>query len=106
MKIGVALKIDVSKIEKARLFQGKKGIYLDGQVFIDIDQPDKYDNNGMITQVVSKEEREAGTQGPILGNCRIFWRGESQQGQQQNYQSSQAQQTPQDDGFGDEDIPF
>jgi hypothetical protein len=54
-KIGVSLKIDVSKIDKARLFQGAKGVYLDATVFIDVDQLDQYGNSGMITHHNSKE---------------------------------------------------
>jgi hypothetical protein len=70
--LGVSLKIDVTKIDKARLFKGEKGIYLDATVFIDVDNPDQYGNNGMITQSVSKEEREAGNKGAILGNSKVF----------------------------------
>lgn len=72
MKVGVSLKIDVSKIDKAMLFRGQKGVYLDAKVFIDIDQKDQYENNGMITQEVSKDAPQ-GTQGAILGNCKVFW---------------------------------
>jgi len=67
----VRLKIDVTKIDKGRLFQGKKGTYLDATVFLN-DEPGQYGDHGMITQDVSKEEREAGTKGAILGNATIF----------------------------------
>lgn len=72
-KIGVRLKINCSQIEKARLFVGKKGHYLDATVFIDLDELDQYDNSGMITQDVSKEEKDQGVKGNILGNCQVFW---------------------------------
>ena len=42
MKIGVSLKINCSQIDKARLFAGQKGQYLDATVFIDVDQLDQY----------------------------------------------------------------
>jgi hypothetical protein len=71
MKRIVRLKIDVTKIDKARLFKGQKGTYLDATVFLD-DQGDQYDNNGMITQDVSQEERQSGTKGAILGNAKII----------------------------------
>jgi hypothetical protein len=71
MKRIVRLKIDVTKIDKARLFKGQKGTYLDATVFLD-DQDDQYGNNGMITQDVSQEERQSGTKGAILGNANIF----------------------------------
>ena len=79
MKIGVSLKIDVTKIDKARLYKGDKGAYLNATVFIDTDNADQYGNSGMITQDVSKEEREQKVQGAILGNVKVFWKGESQQ---------------------------
>ena len=76
MKVAVGLKIDVSKIDKDRLFKGQKGTYLDATVFIDIDKKDQYNNNGLITQSVTKKEKDQGVKGNILGNCRVFWKGD------------------------------
>ena len=72
MQLGVSLKIDVTKIDKERLFRGQKGTYLDLTVFIDVDKEDQYGNNGMITQSVSKEDRDAGVKGAILGNIKVI----------------------------------
>ena len=72
-KVGIGLKIDVTKIDKNRLFKGNKGVFLDVTTFVDLDEFDQYGNSGMITQDVYKEEREAGIKGPILGNCKVFW---------------------------------
>ena len=74
MKVGISLKINVSEIDKARLFAGKKGHYLDATAFVDLDQLDQYGNSGMITQDVSKEEKDNGVKGPILGNAKVFWK--------------------------------
>jgi hypothetical protein len=108
-KIGVSISINVSKIEKARLYQGKKGKYLDLTTFIDIDNKDQYDNNGFIAQNVSKEEKEQGVKGPILGNCKVFYNDSQTQQPQQN-QGRQSPQLPQgqtpSDDFDDTDIPF
>lgn len=102
-KIGVQVKIDVSKIDKALLYKGSKGTYLDATVFIDIDNPDQYNNNGMITQDVSKEAKDAGEKGPILGNVKIFWRDDSKP-------AGKAAPKPapksKGDDFDDEDLPF
>lgn len=70
----IAIKIDVTKIEKERLFQGKNGAqYLDCVL---IDTPnDKWGNSHMVVQSVSKEEREAGKKGPILGNAKTVGGG-------------------------------
>tara|TARA_R100000951_G_scaffold64197_1_gene54271 strand:+ start:682 stop:1011 length:330 start_codon:yes stop_codon:yes gene_type:complete len=107
-KIGVSLKIDVTKIDKERLFVGQKGKYLDATVFIDLDSYDQFGNSGMVTQDVSKEERDQGAQGAILGNCKLFWRGDNGQAKtpQPPTQPQQAA-TPQDkfNNF-DDDLPF
>jgi len=97
MKIGVSLKIDVSKIDKNRLFKGQKGTYLDTTVFIDVNELDQYGNSGMITQDVSKEEKAQNVKGPILGNCKVFWNDSEQapqQAGQQQYQQPAQQQQP------------
>ena len=99
-KIGVSFSINVSQIEKERLYAGKKGKYLDCTVFID-PTADQYGQNGMIVQSVSKEEKAQGVKGPILGNCKIFWTD----GQQQQQPQQQQQQQPADDFVAD-DIPF
>lgn len=71
----------MNKIEKARLFQGKSALYLDATIFVDENKPaDQYGNNGMITQDVSREEREKKIRGPILGNFKIINQGERRHG--------------------------
>lgn len=121
MKIGVSIRIDVTKIDKARLYKGEKGTYLDLTTMIDLDQADQYGNHGFIAQSTTKEEREQKVQTPILGNSKVFWRdGQQQQGgyQQQRPPVSgtnaqqpnpQAQQQPQGSLSApdfDDDIPF
>lgn len=105
MKIGVSLKIDVTNIDKARLFNGQKGTYLDATVFIDVSELDQYGNSGMITQDVSKEERASGTKGNILGNCKVFYNDsqtqapQTQQAAPQQGFQQQAPQQQQGQGF-------
>ena len=69
------LSLDVSKIDKSKLYKGKKGVYLNAAVLLK-DEPDQYGNDGMIVQDVSKEEREQGIKGAILGNGK--WAGQQQ----------------------------
>lgn len=101
-KVGVSLKIDVTNIEKERLFKGAKGTYLDATVFIDLGEADQYGNHGMITQNVSKEERDAGTRGAILGNCKVFYRD----GVDAPAAPAPQQTAPATDFDDDESIPF
>jgi len=101
-KIGVSLKINVSQIDKARLFSGQKGKYLDCTVFIDINDLDQYGNSGMITQDVTKDEKASGVKGSILGNCKVFWNeaGQAPQANQSGFQQQAPQQKPQGYGTG------
>ena len=65
----IFVKIDVTKIDKARLFKGKKGTYLDATLVPS--QNDQYGNDFMVVQSVSKEERLAGKRGTIIGNAKF-----------------------------------
>ena len=99
-KIALSLKINVSQIDKLRLFSGQKGKYLDATIFVDLDQLDQYGNSGMITQDVTKEEKQQGVKGNILGNGKVFWKegGQAPQAQQQGFapqQQAPQQQAPQ-----------
>ena len=110
MKIGTNISIDVKAIDKARLVNHTNGkTYLNMTVFIDPSNPDQYGQHGMITQDISKEERDQGVKGNILGNAKVFWneggnnQGGNQQPQGQPPQQSQGQPQGFDDGS---DIPF
>ncbi len=92
MKIGVEVQIDVTKIDKARLYQGAKGKYLTMTTFIDTDQQDQYGNNGFIAH--KKAQDEQGNP-PILGNVKVFWSDAQQAPQQAQQQAPQnVQQRP------------
>jgi hypothetical protein len=68
----IKLKINCSKIVKERLFKGEKGTYLDATL-VPVSNS-QYGDDYMITQDVSKEEREQGVKGAILGNAKILER--------------------------------
>ena len=73
MKVGISVRIDVTKIDKARLYKGAKGTYLDLTTFVDTAVSDQYENNGFVSQTLTKEERESKIQTPILGNVKVFY---------------------------------
>ena len=104
-KIALSLKIDVSKIDKARLFAGQKGTYLDATIFVDLSELDQYGNSGMITQDVSKEEKQQGVKGNILGNGKVFWVENGQAPQQQGQAQGGYQQAPQQSQGGFQQQP-
>lgn len=111
MKLGLSVKIDVSKIDKARLFKGEKGTYLDLTTFIDLDEVGQYGDNGFISQSVSKEEREAKVQTPILGNVKVFFNDSPDAPHQNHPNTPQPQQSrpaasPAPNNDFDDEIPF
>lgn len=67
----INVKIDVTKIDKDRLFRGERGTYLDATILVAPDA-DQYGNFGFIVQDPSKEEREADAKakGTPIGNVR------------------------------------
>jgi len=90
-------KIDVTKIDKDKLFQGKKGTYLDVVI---IHTPDNEYNDFMLVQGLSKEDREAGVQGEKLGNGKFV---NSDKGKDNNNGGGNSAPANQDD---DDDVPF
>ena len=75
---------------------------MNATVFTNHAEADQYGNHGMITQDVSKEEKDSGVKGAILGNTKVFWTSEAHQHSSQPQQSAPA--SGGDDGFSD--IPF
>jgi len=59
-------KIDVSKIDKSKLFKGEKGNYLNVTIWIN-DKADNYGNSMSIQQSTDK-----GDAAIYLGNCKEF----------------------------------
>jgi hypothetical protein len=66
------LNINVTKINKAHIFEGKSGKYLDLVLFENRDGEDQYGNSGYVVQGIPKAARDAGEKGPIVGN----WKGD------------------------------
>ncbi len=101
MKVGINVKIDVTKIDKSRLYKGAKGTYLDLSTYIDTENKDQYDNNGFISQSTTKEERDAGVKTPILGNVKVYYTDDSAP---QN--TEKVKEVLQESDLLEDDIPF
>ena len=102
MKVGISVKIDVSKIDKSRLYKGAKGTYLDLTTFVDTVEQDQYENNGFISQSLTKEERDAGQKTPILGNVKVFYTD----GDSAPSNTGKVKQVMQEADLLEDDIPF
>lgn len=107
-KVGISIKLDVSKLDKNRFFKGQKGTYCDLTAFVDLDSKDEYGQSGFITQSPTKEERDQGVKLPIVGNSTVFFKDNGQPAQSVNYQNAPPMQQTQApaDAFEDSDIPF
>jgi hypothetical protein len=64
------LKIDVTKIDKASIYQGEKGKYITLYVNKYKEGENQYGDIGFVTQEISKERRDAGERSPIIGNAK------------------------------------
>ena len=95
----IALKLDVSKIEKKHFYQGKEKQYLN---LLLIPRESKFGDSHCVIQSVSKEAKAAGERGNIIGNGR--WVGKKPQGQVVQSHDNQA---PRDLTEEDDDkVPF
>jgi hypothetical protein len=67
----ILFKINLKKLEKAELYVGHQGTYLDG-IFIPNKGESKYGDDGFIVQSIKKARRDKGERGPIVGNWRFL----------------------------------
>jgi hypothetical protein len=66
----ITCNINVTRIDKAALFEGKNGKYLNLTLLDNKDGPDQYGNHGFIVQDIGQARRQAGEKGPIIGNFK------------------------------------
>lgn len=64
--------IDLNKIPKDKIINGKKGKYLPITLTLN-DELDNFGNNGPIIVAQSKEERDAKAAKVYLGNAKVSW---------------------------------
>jgi len=66
----ITVKLDVTKIDKTALFKGKSGTYLDLAIWPNKDGV-RYGQTHYVVQQLSKERRDKGERGPIVGNATV-----------------------------------
>lgn len=103
----ITVKIDVTLINKEKLFTGKPKNgrtpkYLDLVLFENRHGEDQYGNHYVVCQAISKEERQAGKKGAILGNGKIIQTSRPKPEPEINQMRDQAQSPVE----GDDDVPF
>lgn len=93
----IKISINVTRITKERIKPGKNGKYIDLVLF---EKPDNYGNDGFVAEDVTKEEREAGTRGAIVGNWKTLG------GAKRPVSKPSPPKQPPPDLDAEEDIPF
>ena len=68
----ISASIDLTKIDKAKIYEGKKGKYYPITVVLN-DEPGQYGDSGYIMTEQTKEERDAKVQKQYLGNVKVVW---------------------------------
>jgi hypothetical protein len=107
----IKLKIDVSKILKDHLYKGAKGTYLDCVVWPNKDGTGNYGDTHYIVQELSRQARDAGERGPIIGNATVPEVERPIQREERQVYKPAARKydgptRPIADDMGDDDIPF
>ena len=64
--------IDLTKIPKDKIYQGKKGKYLPITITLN-NEPDQFGNQGPVVVEQTKEERDAKASKTYLGNIKVVW---------------------------------
>lgn len=73
----ISLSIKTEKLEKEHIINGKNGKIVAVVLFENKEGRGQYGDDGYVVQSVSKEAREKGVKGPIVGNWRYIGQGAS-----------------------------
>jgi len=102
----IATSIDLTKIPKDKVINGKKGKYLPITITIN-DELDNFGNNGPVTVQQSKEEREAKSDKIYLGNVKVVWtNGNNVDAAPRDAGDAMMTAPPQAASMVDDDLPF
>lgn len=77
----ISCSIDVSKIDKSKLIEGKNGAMYYNFDAIVKDEKDKYGKDVSLSAGQTKEERESKTPKTYIGSGKVVWQGQPKQKQ-------------------------
>jgi hypothetical protein len=72
----ISASIDVSKIDKSKLIEGKNGAKYYNFVIAVNDQPNEYGKDVLLSQSQTKEDREAKVKKTFVGSGKTVWMSE------------------------------
>lgn len=90
----ISASIDVTKIDKSKLVEGKKGKYLNIDIVIN-DEKNDYGQDTGIKISQSQEERQAKASATYIGNGKTVWQSDAA-----------PQNAPAVEDEGTDDLPF
>jgi hypothetical protein len=94
--------LDVKKITKSKLVEGKKGTYANVTISIN-DEADQYGNTASIYESQTQEERQANTPRNYLGNAKLVWSSDGGSTAKQSAPAPAPAPTP---TVEEQDLPF
>ena len=68
----ISANIDLTKIEKSKIYEGKKGKYYPITIVVN-DELGQFGDSGYIQTEQTKEERDAKLPKSFLGNVKVVW---------------------------------
>lgn len=96
----ISVSIDLNKLDKSRIVEGKNGAkYYNFTINVN-DEKDNYGNDASVTISQTAEERQAKAQRTFVGNGRVVWSNSNTTPQASNNSQSEP-----NDNF-DDDLPF
>ena len=101
----IATSIDLTKIPKDKIIEGKKGKYLPITITIN-DETDQFGNQGPVVVQQTKEERDAKTEKVYLGNVKVVWTNDNNVGVAPRQDQPVAQAAPAAAAAQSDDLPF
>lgn len=103
----ISANIDLTKINKSKIYEGKKGKYYPITIVLN-DEPGQYGDSGYIMTEQTKDERDAKTQKEYLGNVKVVWTNGQNvtTAEKQGVQQSINMQVPPQAAPAEPDLPF
>lgn len=100
----ISVSVNLSKIDKSKIVDGKNGAKYYNMNIIVNDDFDQYNNNVQVTDSQTKEQRAAKEKRNFIGNGRVIWINLAEvkkDAPQQQYNSNGYSSSP-----SDSDLPF
>ena len=102
----ISANIDLTKIEKAKIYEGKKGKYYPITIVLN-DELGQYGDSGYIQTEQTKDERDAKLPKSYLGNVKVVWsNGQNVEPAPREGGAPQSNYAPPQQSAPEPDLPF